>query len=112
DTGVTSNRWQMTKQWESASRANTVEAPGIPQGVQLSLIHVRSRRIPCDWVRGFGRDLSLANLDRTIEGALARSSPGGGRLRGTRTPSPPSGSAVLRPRERARCRSHLCRPAW
>ena len=50
--------------------------PG-PQGFQLTFVHVRSRRIPGDWVRGFGRDLSLANLDHAIEGTLARPSPGG-----------------------------------
>lgn len=36
------------RRWESN--------PG-PQGIQPAFIHVRSRRIPCDWVRGFGRDL-------------------------------------------------------
>ena len=36
-----------------------------------TFVHVRSRRIPGDWVRGFGRDLSLTNLDHAIEGALA-----------------------------------------
>ncbi len=32
--------------------------PG-PQGLEFTFVHVRSRRIPCDWVRGFGHDLSL-----------------------------------------------------
>ena len=30
-----------------------------PQGFEYTLVHVRSRRIPGDWVRGFGRDLFL-----------------------------------------------------
>lgn len=48
--------------------------PG-PQGVQLTFVHVRSRRDAGDGVRGFGRDLSLTNLSCAIEGTLTQPSP-------------------------------------
>lgn len=50
--------------------------PG-PQGLQFTFVHVRSRRIPVDWVREFGHDLFLANLGHTIEDALAQPSSSG-----------------------------------
>jgi hypothetical protein len=45
-----------------------------PQGLQFTFVHVRSRRIPCDWVREFGHDLSLANLGHVIEDTLTQPS--------------------------------------
>jgi site-specific DNA recombinase len=81
--------------------------PG-PRGINCNFVHVRSRCVPSDWVRRFGRDLSLA-----ISAALSRAP--------SRDPAlvmTPSGyqddlasgrcSAVIKPREqRCRCRSHL-----
>lgn len=33
-----------------------------PKKSTLFFIHVRSRRIPCDWVRGFSHDLALMSI--------------------------------------------------
>ncbi len=46
--GSNSSRWW--RRWELNPR---------PRGFECIFIHVRSRRIPGDWVRGFGHDLSL-----------------------------------------------------
>src|SRR5262245_34644409 len=59
--------------WKSLWRRRESN-PG-PQSVQPTFLHVRSRLDPVGRVRGFGRDLSLPDLDLAIEGALARSSP-------------------------------------
>ena len=80
--------------------------PG-PQGIQLTFVHVCSRRIPGGWVRGFGHDLSLADLGRAIEGTLAQPSPVVDALGVLGRPSPWTALRFLRPRERARCRSHV-----
>ena len=43
--------------------------PG-PRGIRSTLVHVRSRCIPNDWVRGFGHDLSSTDLGHAIGSAL------------------------------------------
>lgn len=50
--------------------------PG-PRGFQCTFVHVRSRCVPTDWVRGFGRDLAQTVVFRAIESPLARRSPSG-----------------------------------
>src|SRR5690606_1237369 len=64
----------MTKQWERAYGARTgwrrrESNPG-PQGIRTTLVHVRSRRVPVGWVRGFGHDLAPVFLTTAARGAL------------------------------------------
>ena len=79
-----------------------------PRGFKCTFVHARSRCVPSDWARGFGRDLSLA-ISVTLSRASSRDPAlviDARRLPGR------SGHwtlrAVIRPRaQECRCRSHL-----
>lgn len=97
DPGSNSSRWW--RRWELNPR---------PRGIKYIFVHVRSRRVPGDWVRGFGRDLSLTFSRSPYRGRPREIQPWWLTTSGYQDDLPVSRlPRFFRPRERLRCRSQM-----